>query len=84
MTALIVYVDDIVLTCNDLEEMNHLKIYLAREFEIKDLGSLKYFFGIEVAKSKEGIFISQRKYVLDLRKLVYLGVELWIHLWIQM
>ena len=45
-----------------------LKKYLAQEFEIKDLGSLKYFLGIEVARSKDGIFISQRKYVLDLLK----------------
>jgi len=39
---------------------------LAREFEIKDLSILKYFLGIEVAYSKAGIFLSQRKYVLDL------------------
>ena len=64
--ALIVYVDDIVLTGNDSEEMQRLKTYLAFEFEIKDLGYLKYFLGIEVARSKDGIFISQRKYILDL------------------
>ena len=45
-----------------------LKKYLASEFEIKDLGSLKYFLGIEVACSKDRIFISQRQYVLDLLK----------------
>ncbi|XP_057495256.1 retrovirus-related Pol polyprotein from transposon TNT 1-94 isoform X3 [Actinidia eriantha] len=66
LTALIVYVDDIVLTGDDVEEMQLLKEYLAREFEIKDLGNLKYFLGIEVARSSQGIFISQRKYVLDL------------------
>ncbi|RDX97470.1 putative mitochondrial protein, partial [Mucuna pruriens] len=33
---------------------------------MKELGKLKYFLGIEVAYSKQGIFISQRKYVLDL------------------
>lgn len=36
------------------------------EFEIKDLGLLKYFLGIEVARSKTEIAISQTKYVLDL------------------
>ncbi|RVW64704.1 Retrovirus-related Pol polyprotein from transposon RE1 [Vitis vinifera] len=43
-----------------------LKGKLAEEFEIKDLGALKYFLGMEFARSKEGIFVNQRKYVLDL------------------
>ena len=40
------------------EGMEHLRGCLAREFEIKELGKLKYFLGIEVAWSKAGIFIS--------------------------
>ena len=51
ITALIVYVDDIVLTGDDLEEMQRLMEYMAKEFEIKDLGELKYLLGIEVARS---------------------------------
>ena len=39
---------------------------LASEFEMKNLGGLKYFLGIEVARSKQRISIPQRKYVLDL------------------
>ncbi|KAK2979081.1 hypothetical protein RJ640_026031 [Escallonia rubra] len=66
VTALIVYVDDIIVTGNDSDEKEALRKYLAKEFEIKDLGKLKYFLGIEVARSKEGIFVSQQKYVLDL------------------
>ncbi|WKA05086.1 hypothetical protein VitviT2T_023071 [Vitis vinifera] len=66
ITALIVYVDDMVVTGNDLEERKVLQNYLSREFEMKYLGSLKYFFMIEVSQSSEGIFLSQRKYVLDL------------------
>jgi len=45
-----------------------LKEKLVAQFEMKDLGKLKYFLGIEVAYSKKYIFISQRKYVLDLLK----------------
>ncbi|WJZ82183.1 hypothetical protein VitviT2T_001965 [Vitis vinifera] len=66
ITALIVYVDDMVVTGNDPEEKKALQNYLSREFEMKDLGLLKYFIGIEVSRSSEGIFLSQRKYALDL------------------
>jgi len=45
-----------------------LRERLAAQFEMKDLGKLKYFLGIEVAYSRLGIFISQRKYILDLLK----------------
>ena len=66
MTALIVYVDDIVITGNNEGEIQKLKGFLAKEFEVKDLGNLRYFLGMEVARSKKGISVSQRKYVLDL------------------
>lgn len=58
VTALIIYVDDMVLTGDDLEEIGNLQKYLASEFEMKRLGDLKYFLGIEVARSKNGIFLS--------------------------
>ncbi|XP_019051587.1 PREDICTED: uncharacterized protein LOC109114032 [Nelumbo nucifera] len=63
---LIVYVDDIVITGDDIFGIAELKSFLATEFEIKDLRNLWYFLGIEVARSKKGIYISQRKYVIDL------------------
>ena len=59
VTTLIVYVDGIIVTRNDEKEKNTLKQCQAKEFEIKGLGKLKYFLGIEVARSKQGIFISQ-------------------------
>ena len=65
ITTLIVYVDDMVVTGNNPEERKALQNYLSREFEMKDLGPLKYFLGIEVSRSSEGFFLSQRKYVLD-------------------
>lgn len=48
MVVILVYVDDIVITGDDFRETNNLKTSLAAEFEIKDLGSLKYFLGKEV------------------------------------
>ena len=68
MAVLLVYVDDIILTSDDINEMNRLKTSLAKEFEIKDLGALRYFLGMEVARSKKGIMVNQRKYILDLLK----------------
>ncbi|RVW29347.1 Retrovirus-related Pol polyprotein from transposon RE1 [Vitis vinifera] len=59
---------DIILIKSDLLEKNQLKQFLSSEFEIKDLGSLRYFLGMKVAQSKKGIVVSQRKYVLDLLK----------------
>nr|CAN62726.1 hypothetical protein VITISV_018786 [Vitis vinifera] len=50
ITTLIVYVDDMVVTGNDPEERKALQNYLSREFEMKDLGHLKYFLGIEVSR----------------------------------
>ena len=60
--------DDIILTGNDRDEIDRLKRLLTKEFETKDLGSLKYFLRIEVARSWKGIFLSQRKYILDILK----------------
>ncbi|KAM0050765.1 putative RNA-directed DNA polymerase [Helianthus debilis subsp. tardiflorus] len=66
ITCLIIYVDDMIITGDDKEEISKLKKNLFEEFEMKDLGRLKYFLGIEVLRSKHGIFMCQKKYVLDL------------------
>lgn len=68
LALFIVYVDDIIITGDDHEEAIKLKRLLAREFEVKDLGLLKYFLGMEIARCKDGISMSQRKYTLDLLK----------------
>nr|GEZ11305.1 putative RNA-directed DNA polymerase [Tanacetum cinerariifolium] len=48
VTCLIIYVDDMIITGNDKEEMTRLITNLFKEFEMKDLGRFKYFLGIEV------------------------------------
>lgn len=55
-----------MLTGNNEKEIQLLKQYLSIEFEIKDLGELKYFLGTEVARSQKGTFICQKKYSLVL------------------
>ncbi|GJZ21087.1 uncharacterized mitochondrial protein-like protein [Tanacetum coccineum] len=58
--------DDIVLTGNDEEEIENFKQFLSSKFQIKDLGKLKYFLGIEVLDENNCLFLSQRKYCLEL------------------
>lgn len=55
-----------IITGDDPNEIIALRENLFKEFEMKDLGGLKYFLGIEVLRSKQGIFISQKKYILDI------------------
>lgn len=66
IVVLIIYVDDMIITGDDKKEIKGLEEKLFREFEMKSLGGLKYFLGIEVTQNREGIFLSQRKYILDL------------------
>lgn len=62
------YIADIILTGNNCVDIQQVKKSLANEFEVKDLGNMRCFLGLEVARSKKGILMSQRKYTLDLLK----------------
>ena len=65
---LVVYVDDIVIIGSDKEGILTPIHHLSSSFDTKDLGKICYFIGIEVARSKEGINLSQRKCILDILK----------------
>ncbi|GKV17137.1 hypothetical protein SLEP1_g27679 [Rubroshorea leprosula] len=62
------YVDDLLLTGNDLKLMEQFKKVMMQEFAMTYLGETKYFLGLEVQQLSKGIFICQRKYALDILK----------------
>ncbi|XP_068662825.1 uncharacterized protein [Aristolochia californica] len=64
--ALLVYVDDIILTGPSSSVINELKHFMYTQFKLKDLGCLKHFIRLEIAHSKTGIVLSQRHYTLQL------------------
>lgn len=64
--VVLIYVDDMIITENDDVAIADLKNFLNTKFRIKDLGQLRYFLGIKVARCTSGISISQRKYILDI------------------
>lgn len=63
--VVLVYVDDIIITRNN-SELDQLREDLKKAFCLRDLGHLKYFLGLEIATSKKGISVFQRKYILEL------------------
>ncbi|KAL0302581.1 UNVERIFIED_CONTAM: Retrovirus-related Pol polyprotein from transposon RE2 [Sesamum angustifolium] len=65
-TALLVYVDDILLTGNSESALHAVRDYLDDLFTIKDLGQAKYFLGLELAHSLHGLQVSQHKYLQDI------------------
>ena len=68
LVAICIYVDDLIVTGNDDENIKDVKRKLKSEFKISDLGELKYFLGIEIVKKEDKLCLSQRKYLLDVLK----------------
>jgi len=67
---IMVYVDDLILVCNDQNKLLQIKEELSQKFEMKDLGELHFFLGMEVQRNRDEKFlrINQIKYVKEILK----------------
>nr|GFA03183.1 ribonuclease H-like domain-containing protein [Tanacetum cinerariifolium] len=63
---LLLYVDDNILTASSDRSLQQIIASLHREFSMTDLGVLNYFFGISVTRDSSGMFLSQRKYAIEI------------------
>lgn len=63
---LTIYVDDVLIASRNLDWIKEIKLQLAKNFEVKDLGTAKYCLGIEIKQDSNGIIISQKGYIRDL------------------
>jgi hypothetical protein len=63
---LLLYVDDIIITGDSEDLITEVKHALQTEFDMKDLGPLHYFLGLEIKYLENGLFLSQHKYAKDL------------------
>lgn len=64
--ALLVYVDDVLITSNSLSLITMVKTSLHNVFTIKDLGHARYFLGLEIHQNPQVIHVNQRKYIIDI------------------
>ncbi|XP_045831131.1 uncharacterized mitochondrial protein AtMg00810-like [Trifolium pratense] len=60
------YVDDLIYTGNDKQMMGEFKSSMKKKFAMTDLGKMKYFLGVEVNQTQQGIFINQQKYASEI------------------
>jgi hypothetical protein len=65
IVVIVIYVDDLIITGDNDEDIFDLKKLLKQNFEMKDLGELRYFLGIEVIQSPKGIWLLQKQYALN-------------------
>ncbi|XP_026410350.1 uncharacterized protein LOC113305543 [Papaver somniferum] len=63
---MLVYVDDIIITGNDVSQCNKIIHHLGTLFPMKDLGALKKFLGLQVTRNFTGLFLCQTKYTIEL------------------
>ena len=66
IVIIVIYVDDLIVGGDNLDEIDHVKGLLKLKFDMKDLGDLRYFLGIKIIRTPDGIWMSQRQYAVDM------------------
>jgi hypothetical protein len=66
--VILLYVDDMLVTGSNVKLLVEFKKEMQDVFETSDLGIMNYFLGMEIHQCSSGIFVSQRKYVVDILK----------------
>ncbi|CAL1400665.1 unnamed protein product [Linum trigynum] len=66
--VILVYVDDMIVAGPDQHLVSSVKTFLQGQFKIRDLGPLRYFLGLEIARNTSGLMVTQRKNCLELLK----------------
>ncbi|XP_021807084.1 uncharacterized protein LOC110750984 [Prunus avium] len=64
--VLLLYVDDIILRGSHSSLITSVIEALTKEFDMKDLGQLNYFLGLQISYQSSGLFVSQTKYIKEL------------------
>ena len=59
---LLLYMDDMIITGDDLSGIQELKYFLSQQFKMKNLGHLSYFLGLEMTHSIDSLYITQDKH----------------------
>jgi len=62
------YVDDLMLTGSNMQDIEEFKSVMKSEFEMTDLGKLAYFLGMEYLRASKGLILHQTKYAAEILK----------------
>ena len=68
LLIIVIYVDDIIFGTNEESMSHNFSLVMQQEFEMSLLGELTYFLGLQVQQNKDGIFLSQTKYLKQILK----------------
>jgi len=74
-----IYVDDLIFTGRDELMFTEFKDSMNHEFDMVDLGKMRYFLGLEVLQRSDGVFICQKKYALEVLKRFGMDNDNFVH-----